>query len=134
MTSTEAGTTALPSRRTGALLALAYLVTVFGLDYLSVEHGLDAAAAAVTVITFPSGVVTTVLFLLGAVVFGYDDHSPGPDTYAPSVHAVAGIVQVVLFWLVLRQLRKRQENNAGAGRTDADRSREAAGLRRAARR
>ncbi|MDT9699627.1 hypothetical protein [Streptomyces sp. P17] len=91
-------------------LALAYLVVVFGLDYLSVEQGMDAAAVVLSVITFPSGVVTTVLFLFAAVVFGFDDYSPGADGYAPSVQAIAGIVQVVLIWLVLRVLRKRREN------------------------
>ncbi|WP_089098973.1 hypothetical protein [Streptomyces hyaluromycini] len=129
MTSTEVKITTRPSRRTGVLLALAYLAAVFGLDYLSVERGLDAATAAVTVITFPSGVVTTILFLLGAVVFGYDDYSPGPDTYAPSVHAVAGIVQVVLVRLVLRLLRKRQENN----RKNTHRGLVSTGLRRVGR-
>ncbi|MFL6001091.1 MAG: hypothetical protein ACJ736_43575 [Streptomyces sp.] len=49
--------------------------------------------------------MTTVVFLLAAVVFGIDDYSPGPDTYVPSVHAIAGIVQVLLIWLVLRALR-----------------------------
>ncbi|MFJ6392529.1 hypothetical protein ACIQJT_33580 [Streptomyces sp. NPDC091972] len=103
-------------------LALAYLAVVFGLDWLSVEQGRDAAAIVLSVITFPSGVVTTVVFLLAAVVFGFDDHSPGPDTYAPSVHAIAGVVQVLLIWLVLRSLGKRggitrlQEHPHGAGR------------------
>ncbi|MGW0418911.1 hypothetical protein [Streptomyces sp. NPDC003015] len=81
---------------------------MFGLDYLSVEQGKDAAAVVLSVITFPSGVVTTVVFLFAAVVFGFDDYSPGQDTYAPSVQAIAGIVQVLLIWLVLRVLRKRR--------------------------
>ncbi|MFC9843930.1 hypothetical protein ACFWFF_32875 [Streptomyces sp. NPDC060223] len=100
----------LPSRRAGVMLALAYLVVVFGLDYLSVEQGVDAASVVLSVITFPSGVVTTVLFLFAAVIFGFDDYSPGADGYAPSVQAIAGIVQVALIWLVLRVLRKRREN------------------------
>ncbi|MFJ2115002.1 MULTISPECIES: hypothetical protein [unclassified Streptomyces] len=95
------------SRRAGLLIALAYLVVVFGLDYLSVERGVDAAAVAVSVITFPSGFLTTIVFLLLAVAFGFDEYSPGADSYAPSVHAVAGIVQVLLAWLVLRILKKR---------------------------
>ncbi|MEU0941189.1 hypothetical protein ABZ379_00080 [Streptomyces canus] len=90
------------------LLALAYLMVVFGLDCLSVEQGRDAAALVLSVITFPSGFVTTIVFLLAAVVFGFDDYSPGPDTYVPSVHAMAGIVQVVLIWLVLRALKGRR--------------------------
>ncbi|MFJ9704077.1 hypothetical protein [Streptomyces sp. NPDC101234] len=106
----------LPSRKTGAILALAYLVVVFALDYLSVEHGLDAATAAVTVITFPSGTVTTVLLLLGAVVLGHDDYSPGPDTYAPSVHVVAGIVQIVLVRLVLAAVSGRAALSRGTRR------------------
>ncbi|WP_405817622.1 hypothetical protein OG241_23645 [Streptomyces sp. NBC_01390] len=95
------------SRRAGLLIALVYLVVVFGLDYLSVERGVDAAAVAVSVITFPSGFLTTIVFLLLAVAFGFDDYSPGPDSYAPSVYAVAGIVQVLLAWLVLRAVRKK---------------------------
>ncbi|MEU6222511.1 hypothetical protein [Streptomyces sp. NPDC047042] len=97
----------LPSNRTGLLIALAYLVVVFGLDYLSVDRGVDAAAVAVSVITFPSGFLTTIAFLLIGVAFGFDDYSPGPDSYAPSVYAIAGIVQVLLAWLVLRALRNR---------------------------
>lgn len=97
------------SRRSGVLLALAYLAVVFGLDYLSVEHGQDAASVALSVLTFPSGTVTTVVFLLAAADFGLADDTPGPDTYAPSVHAIAGIVQVGLIWLVLRMLRRRRE-------------------------
>jgi len=93
-----------PSRGAGVLLALAYLAVVFGLDYLGVEQGV------LSVITFPSGSVTTVLFLFAAVIFGFDDYSPGADGYAPSVQAIAGIVQVVLIWLVLGVLRKRREN------------------------
>ena len=112
----EENTMTLPSRRTAAVLALVYLAVVFGLDYLSVEHGLDAATAAVTVLTFPSGVLTTVLFLLGAVTLGLDDQSPGPDTYAPSVHAVAGIVQVALVWLVLRLLNSVRPGLSGGAR------------------
>ncbi|MEV5845097.1 hypothetical protein AB0M32_24325 [Streptomyces sp. NPDC051985] len=106
----------LPSRRTAAVLALAYLAVVFGLDYLSTEHGLDAATAAVTVLTFPSAVVTTVAFLLGAVTLGLDDQTPGPDTYAPSVHAVAGIVQVALVWLALRRLNSGRPALSGGTR------------------
>ncbi|MEU9447790.1 hypothetical protein [Streptomyces sp. NPDC048277] len=105
----------LPSRTRGVILALAYLAVVFGLDYLGVERGLDAATVVLTVITFPSGVLTTVLFLFGAVSFGYDDFSSGPDTYAPSVHAVAGIVQVALFGAALRALRRCRNEDAGPG-------------------
>ncbi|MFE4416211.1 hypothetical protein [Streptomyces sp. NPDC056821] len=100
------------SRRTGVLIALAYLLVVFGLDYLSVERGIDAASVAVTVITFPAGILTTVAFLFLAAVFGYDDATSGPDTYTPSVHAIAGIVQVLLAWALLRALKGRWKKTA----------------------
>ncbi|WP_043676167.1 hypothetical protein [Streptomyces xylophagus] len=101
------------SRRTGLILAAVYLVVVFGLDFLSAEHGMDAASVVVSVITFPAGTLTTVVFLLLAVVFGFDGYSPGPDTYAPSVHAVAGIVEVILVWAVLRAaVRRRSRTTA----------------------
>ncbi|MFE9248349.1 hypothetical protein [Streptomyces sp. NPDC007088] len=99
----------LPSSRALLTLALVYLAIVFGLDYLSVEQGMDFATVVLSVLTFPSNIVTTVLFLLAAVVVGYDDYDPGPDVYTPSVQAIGGIVQVVVFWLVIRALRKRRE-------------------------
>ncbi|NKQ28557.1 hypothetical protein [Streptomyces galbus] len=95
--------TLLPSRRTGLLLALAYLLVVSGLDYLGAERGTDAAAVAVSVLTFPAGFLTTLAVLFLAVAVG--DDSPGPDTYAPSVHAVGAVAQVLLVWLVLRASR-----------------------------
>ncbi|MEV8452639.1 hypothetical protein AB0467_09375 [Streptomyces sp. NPDC052095] len=98
----------IPSWRTGVPLALAYLVAVFGLDYLSGERGSDLAGLVELVITFPSGIVTLILLLLLAAVFGFDDGSTGPDTYAPSVYAVSGIVQVLLVWLVLWVVKKQR--------------------------
>ncbi|MCX4586361.1 hypothetical protein [Streptomyces sp. NBC_01481] len=99
----------LLSRRTGLILAVVYLMVVFGLDYLSVERGVDGATVAVTVITFPAGTLTTIVFLLLAVVFGFDDYSPGPDSYAPSVYAISGIVQLVLVWCLLKTIRRHRE-------------------------
>jgi multisubunit Na+/H+ antiporter MnhB subunit len=84
-------------------------MVVFGLDYLSVERGMDTATVAVAVLTFPAGFLTTLAFLLLAVALGHDEYSPGPDTYAPSVYAVGGVVQVVLIWLVLRAFQKYRE-------------------------
>ncbi|WP_105972255.1 hypothetical protein [Streptomyces geranii] len=88
-----------PPSKTGPLIALVYLVVVFGLDYLGVDRGSDTAAVALYVITFPSGFLTTIAFLLLGGAVGFDEYSPGPDSYAPSVYAVAGIVQVLLVWL-----------------------------------
>lgn len=91
------------------ILALVYLAVVFGLDYLSTGQGVDAAAVALSVITFPSGLVTTIVFLLLAVDFGSDDYTAATGGYEPSGHVIAGVVQVVLVWAVLRAVKKRRE-------------------------
>ena len=52
--------------------------------------------------------LAVVVFLLAAVLLGFADHASGPDAYAPSVQAIAGILQVGLIWLVLRMLGRRR--------------------------
>ncbi|KUM75742.1 hypothetical protein AQI84_18560 [Streptomyces griseorubiginosus] len=52
--------------------------------------------------------LAVVVFLLAAVLPGLADHASGPDAYAPSVQAIAGILQGGLIWLVLRMLGRRR--------------------------
>ncbi|MFF7759477.1 hypothetical protein [Streptomyces griseorubiginosus] len=68
----------LPTRRSGVMLAVACLAVV------------------------------VVVFLLAAVLLGRADHASCPDAYAPSVLAIAGILQGGLIWLVLRMLGRRR--------------------------
>ncbi|WP_411103912.1 hypothetical protein [Streptomyces sp. cmx-4-9] len=84
----------------------AYLAVITALDVLWWVRDAAWAEAALTVLTFPSHVLVTVLLLLLAALTGWEETAPG-EGYAPSVYAVAGLVQAVLALGVLWLARRR---------------------------